>query len=364
MIDSKILLPIVGLLASFYAVNSINNKKDDIRENMTSAWGLPYDIKVDTQVAENSQAAMDGNFSSIQNNYKSMLSSNPSTFSTPGGFYTVPGTFQSNIPPRMFSGDYGANITYNLPSTDNLAVPITPIQHANSVSKFNSSKGKFNIAENYADPVTCTRGGDSLSYHGGAPLVQPGYAAGNYNEAIRNAYEGKENIKYSHNNLEVNLPVGDMTSFRSGEGGEGGEGGDEESEPIVYNRYMFANPNSRLRSQGDPIRGDLPIVPNNCGWFNPSVQPNVDLQQGALNVMGGFSNGTSQELADMIYTTSGNYKTAIGGVNMKGMLGKPTDTTSYQTKRTFNNSNSRYKSAFSKENVSAGGGDVQVVAFP
>ena len=352
MIDSKILLPIVGLLASFYAVNSINNKKDDIKENMTSAWGLPREVQVERQVAPNAEAAAKGQFTSIQNNYASMLqpSDNPGGFKTPAGFYTVPGTFQANIAPRMFSGDYGANITYNLPSKSNLAVPDTPIQHANSV-------GKFNIKEDYGSPVSCGKGGDSLSYHGGAPLIQPGFAGGNYNETIKKSYEGKGNIKYSHNNLEVNLPVGDMTSFKSGEGGV-----NTESEPIVYDRYMFANVGSRLRSQGDPIRGDLPIVPNNCGWFNPSVQPNIDLQQGALNVMAGTTNETAQQLADMIYTTSGNYKTAIGGVNMKGLLGNPADmkyTRSYKSA-----AGSRYKTAFSNENVSAGGGDVQVVAFP
>ena len=356
MIDSKILLPLVGLLASFYAVNSINNKKDDIKENMTSAWGLPKDVKVERQVAPNEKAAMRGQFTSVQNNYASMLqpSDNPGGFKTPGGFYTVPGTFQSNIAPRMFSGDYGANITYNLPSKDNLAVPDTPIQHANSIGR-----GSFNIKEDYGSPVSCAKGGDSLSYHGGAPLMEPGYAAGNYNKEIQKAYEGKDNVKYSHSNLEVNLPVGDMTSFKSGEGGD-----DAESEPIVYDRYLFANLNSRLRSQGDPIRGDLPIVPNNYGWFNPSVQPNIDLQQGALNVIAGTSNETAQQLADMIYTTSGNYKTAIGGVNMKGMLGNPADAT-YKSTRSFRSAaGSRYKTAFSNENVSAGGGDVQVVAFP
>jgi hypothetical protein len=354
MFDSKILLPIVGLLASFYAVNSINNKKDDIKENMQT--GFPqFDVRVDRQVAPNKQAAKEGKFTSVQNNYASMLRPNDSggAFKTPSGFYTVPGTFQSNIEPRMFSGDYGANITYNLPDKNNLAVPDTPIQHANSIGKYQN----FNIKENYGEPVTCAKGGDSLSYHGGAPLMEPGYAAGNYNEEIKKSYEGKGNLKYSHNNLEVNLPVGDMTSFNSSEG-------EKESEPIVYDRYLFANLNSRLRSQGDFFRGDLPIVPNNCGWFNPSVQPNIDLQQGVLNVIAGPTNETAQQLADMIYTTSGNYKTTIGGVNMKGMLGNPADA-KYKSTRSFRSAaGSRYKTSFSNENVSAGGGDVQVVAFP
>jgi len=46
------------------------------------------------------------------------------------------------------------------------------------------------------------------------------------------------------------------------------------------------------------------------------------------------------------------------------MLGNPSDT-QYKSTRSFRSAaGSRYKTAFSKENTSAGGGDVQVVAFP
>ena len=40
------------------------------------------------------------------------------------------------LAPRMFSGSYGANITYNIPDRKNLAVPCNPLGDRNSVSDF------------------------------------------------------------------------------------------------------------------------------------------------------------------------------------------------------------------------------------
>lgn len=75
----------------------------------------------------------------------------------------------------------------------------------------------------------------------------------------------------------------------------------QESETIVpqvvnYDRLIFANQKSRLYGLGDPIRGDLPIAPVNDGWFRPSVNANIDLRQGAINVIAGSDNDTSNAL--------------------------------------------------------------------
>ena len=76
------------------------------------------------------------------------------------------------------------------------------------------------------------------------------------------------------------------------------------------------NRNSRIRSQGDMIRGDLPIVPCNTGWFQVSAHPVLDLQEGAMNVMGGVNNDTATELATLIATTTAGTDTTIGGVDL------------------------------------------------
>ncbi|WRW24750.1 hypothetical protein [Singapore grouper iridovirus] len=44
---------------------------------------------------------------------------------------------------------------------------------------------------------------------------------------------------------------------------------------------------SRNRGYGDPIRGDLPIVPDDGGWFATRANPAHHLHTGALSMIGG-----------------------------------------------------------------------------
>lgn len=329
MID-KIILPLLGALI-YHTVTS--SKKDETKENFGM---LPsFQVKVDRQVAPNQAAAREGKYTSIMNNYQSMVMPQ-------SAFYTVPGQFQSAMAPRLFGGDYGANITYNLPSRSHLAVPTNPLGYANEVK----------TKENY-DPPACKKGGGELTYRGGAPLMQAGYTDGNYTD-VANALYSSETSSASPSH--TNLPVGDMTTLNSL--------GDE-SQPIVYDRYMFANRNSNLYSQGDPIRGDLPIVPINNGWFSVSVQPNIDLQQGAMNVMGGVNNETSQQLADLIYTTSGNSQATIAGMNLQNQLSNPASNTymgmraNSQNPLSAVNMGNQYSTSLSNAQ-----GDINVSAYP
>jgi len=77
----------------------------------------------------------------------------------------------------------------------------------------------------------------------------------------------------------------------------------EDTQPIIVDRLIFANRNSQLRAMGDPIRGDLAIVPNPPGWFTPSVTPQIDLQRGALNHLAG-DNSPSQQLDNLFRMSS------------------------------------------------------------
>lgn len=84
-------------------------------------------------------------------------------------------------------------------------------------------------------------------------------------------------------------------------------------QPVTYDRFMYANKKSRNRALGDSIRGDLPIVPVNMGWFTPSVQPHLDLKEGAMNVMGGFDNSTNNKLAALMSASAGKALQTFGG---------------------------------------------------
>jgi hypothetical protein len=232
-----------------------------------------------------------------------------------GDLYSIPGQYQSILNPRFSNVDYGANIRYNMPSYENQAVPCNPLTMGNMAQKNykhkpappkDTKEGYCGQCGGGCGSVSCGKGGAApLCNKAPTPVSPAGFAGGNYNEVLSNAYQQSE-----FPTVDSLVPVGDMTTVNSL---------GETVQPIVYDRYIYANRNSRLRSQGDPIRGDLPIVPCGADWFRPSVHPNIDLQEGAMNVIGGISD-SSMALASLINTASGNANTTIGGVDLSNQF--------------------------------------------
>jgi hypothetical protein len=287
MFNSKFLFTLIGIMVALFAIFNMNIAKSPVISNEGFA-GLSnsFTWKVDREVASSREAAAKGDL------------------------YSIPGTYQAILNPRFSNVNYGANIKYNMPSYQNQAVPCDPLTFGN-MAKENYTRENF-VKEDYGcgtcntGVVSCRKGGEPLSYHGGAPETIPNYAAGNYNDVLDAVYNSQE-----YPDTDALVPIGDMTTVNAL---------GETIQPVVYDRYIFANRNSRLRSRGDPIRGDLPIVPCAAEWFRPSVHPNIDLQEGAMNVMGGVGNDTANALSDLIYTSSGGGLTTIGGVNMANMF--------------------------------------------
>ena len=123
--------------------------------------------------------------------------------------------------------------------------------------------------------------------------------------------------------IQYNLPPESLLAYRSDTpfANDGlllttGEG--DVVQPVTYDRFMFSNKKSRLREHGDPIRGDLPIIPHNSDWFRPSVQPHIDLKEGAMQVMGGFDNDTNNQLSLLMAASAGNAMQTFGGMNFSG----------------------------------------------
>ena len=92
--------------------------------------------------------------------------------------------------------------------------------------------------------------------------------------------------KYEYENAHVPLPT-DMCNINLM---------GTETQPVIYDRLMYSNMRSRLRGQGDYIRGDLLITPDNykagCqhnNWFQVSVKPERDLNPGAMEHLYGKS---------------------------------------------------------------------------
>jgi hypothetical protein len=277
-------------------------------------------------------------------------------------FYQSP-NFQAIVPPRFSNVNYGANIRARLPPYNMTGVPADPLNKSyqarganggplvvpgkparnfdlhprllkkplsRPVGKPMSKPQPHHIREGYQEvamgPAKVAQPDLPLHQPMSVPMSRPGYqtmaqqddhAAGvgqnvnvaNY--ANGNYHEVAQSFKnaYSHGSLEPGsmLEVDQITQL-SADG--------ELTNPVVYDRYIFSNRTSRLRSQGDPIRGDIPVIPLQSDWFRPNVHPNVDLQAGAMNVLGGYDNETAKATANLIYMSSGKADTTIGGLDL------------------------------------------------
>ena len=188
-------------------------------------------------------------------------------------------SFQGVLAPRMMPGSYGASINYNLPSEKNLAVDKqNPLAFGN-MAKCNYTKENFqnNNPDNNSGKKT------------------------NYNGAIGDVYKNDQFEDLSPNGI---IGGTDMTNINAL---------GEEQQTYNYDRLIYSTSKSRLSALGDPIRGDLPIIPNACGWFSPSVNPARDLTTGAMNVMGGNNNETANKLAQLRNVGADFAATPTGG---------------------------------------------------
>ncbi len=180
--------------------------------------------------------------------------------------FSVPPNWQGNLPPRFSNTGYGAYILYNVPEEENLAVPKYPL----------TTSG--NVREGYSSQV-CQSGcaSDLIQSHNSAQMDMQD------SSFIQDAAQGK-------------IPLGEMTL-------------PGDTQIYNYDRLVFAQKRSRLHGLGDPIRGDLPVVPIQDQWFRPSTRPNIDLRQGAITTISGHDNTTSKQLRALQSDYSG--KTAL-----------------------------------------------------
>jgi hypothetical protein len=232
-------------------------------------------------------------------------------------FYEVPGLYQAELSPRFMSGDYGAAIRFNQPDYQNMAVPNQPLGYYNNLVP--------NVQQDIKETFTQNNFGQTKSQ----------------NVVSDMAREQQQYVEASDL-----LPVANMSS-----GGLQVLNQDGMQQQVInYDRYMFANQKSRLASQGDMLRGDLPIPPpvpsgpasaQGCGstgnWFIPSASAQIDLQRGALAAMGGEDNQTNRQLQALVSNAAGQnsyYGSGISYINQ------------------------------SKGSLTAGQGDIQFTSFP
>ena len=297
MFDTKFIVTLTALIVAVIAICNFDNKKVTVT-SLEKFGMLPSFVPKSNLVVQN----QNGSYTSLPGWGGPAVQGSSMSGVKKGDFFSVPGTFQAAISPRFINTNLGAQIRYNPPSMSHMAAPVDPLTYRNM------ARENFTTKEDYGckTGLCCNKGGDSSAFHGGAPLMDSNFTAGDYQKVLEEA-RGDSGQSFATSML----PVQTMATI--------GANGEEISAPIMYDRLMVSNRNSRTRGQGDWIRGDLPIVPCEPGWFRPSVAPNIDLNQGAMNVLAGVNNEVTQAMSQLIYSTSGNTENTIAGVNMSTM---------------------------------------------
>ena len=192
-------------------------------------------------------------------------------------FYSV-SNFQSNPSQRGTNPNIGPLLRTQLSN---------PARLSNDIRlKFDSSCKTMTSVEDFAGMVE--EGFDSNckvdSSYASLPVVQPDYAAGNFN-----SQERKDVI------LSDMMPVGDMRAAVDDEGNPGNI--------VNFQSMMYANiKDCRNNKDGDFIRGDL-AIPQNKGtcWFG---QRGYSLRPSALSIIGGDDLSNHKNLEKMDHRPS------------------------------------------------------------
>lgn len=188
------------------------------------------------------------------------------------GFYTVPGNYEPYLSPRMNSAGLNSYVKYQLPDEKYQA---------------NKPNDPFTVAEYFDKPN------------------------------VKENYQNMGNKIVDSTKVEGNeLPE---TKDMKNVGATTGQAKD--GFYVNTERLIFSTAKNRLRGQGDPIRGDLPVIPcnpeanpNSNVWFRPSANPQSMLNGGAMNVLGGTGNTTAMQLAQLMSNANGGQNTTYGGL--------------------------------------------------
>jgi hypothetical protein len=262
MFDSKTFITLIGLAVVLFALSS---------QSISNAISEPFLNFPRVALASPEQITRSGCGKKITSMSKPI-----NYVAGMNRFFSYP-AFQGVLPPRMMPGSYGASINYNLPSQNNLAV-----DKQNPLAFSNMAKCNYTTKENFQNNNSAKKT--------------------NYDEAIGDVYKNDQFEDLSPNGIIGGTDMTNINALGC------------EQQTYNYDRLIFSTAKSRLTAQGDPIRGDLPIIPNACGWFSPSVNPARDLATGAMNVMGGNNNETANSLAQLRAIGADFAATPTGGV--------------------------------------------------
>lgn len=194
-------------------------------------------------------------------------------------FYTVPGNYQSMLTPVGGSGmtNYGAYIRYRPPSNQ-------------------FTRGQNFPAQQQIDPVITEKFQPAQNFN------MPSVSSGSYNQ--------------EYNQLGVQKIVNQLPAAQSADSRIVNAIGEAGIQPVVFDRFIFANAKSRYARNGvDRIRGDIAIVPVADQWFRPSADPQIDLNSGALAAIAGVNNTSNKQLLALQNAATAGILDTGSGIN-------------------------------------------------
>ena len=262
MSNNSNFISIIGLLLSLYIVCNVQ----EIREGWNVTPMIP--------IIQQSVTTPDGKTTPLPQNSNLSTSINPTYYSTP--------SYTSVAPPRFSSVGFSSGIKYNIPDSSTLGNTV-PSSSPYSISP--PSVEKFT-------PNGCSVPAPST--------INPTAPKSGYGSSGNDTNQSGSKTSSSFSN---STPM--MTSFGDS---------NQETPVVVTNNLMWTNSRSKLRSQGDWLRGDLAIVPCEPGWFRPSIVPSRDLHNGALAVIGGINNATAAATASLMFSNTAGLSSSFAGV--------------------------------------------------
>lgn len=310
MANGYSLITVIGLVITLILICNSNNIKE--------GWhGMPGVIPRVQQLASNGNTTVQLASNSILNNIgkASVMGNKENTFPTitDTQFVSYP-SFQAAPAPRFNPGSYGAFINYNLPSESVLGVPMLAVSSNSMHTSMPTDLRKKETPKrvNFKKGVENSGGiKEGFCSSAGVPACNQ-----NSQSQTINKYNNTSGMSSSYDDTDFKgtdmFQSQIVSNFGDGEGGDGGQ------RIVVNNHLMFVSKRNRTQALGDPIRGDIAVVPCNTGWFQVSANPATMLKQSALAVMGGVGSGgdtQAERNASLIYDVTAGLVTPIGGVD-------------------------------------------------
>ena len=275
--------------------NKVSVSEKALKQDAASLFGSQNTAKI----SNNTMSQLSGGMLTLQPNIENYNKPYNNTqyienYNKPNvNFYQVP-SFQANLSPREAANNTfpGSSITYNLPAQENTAYNYVDM-----------------VQENYSKENGCSNQNTKPYFSALDKNIPPGYVNGteSYYSAIgqkQSTLNPSSSSNFGMTNTSSTLPISTMENISDSTSLE--EFGDikEDVDKEIYNavRYVFANTNSRTRSQGCPFRGDLFISP--CPQVMKSSYGVHDLQQGAMSVMGGLNTDNNSQVSTARYNAA------------------------------------------------------------